>query len=189
MIKKTQSSIKNIAFIAIALILIIPTTRQFVQIQVHKVLAIFAPSIESETDRAQIKNYNWNLVDLDNKVYNFRQAENKIVLISFWATWCPPCIAELPSMQQLYETYKDKIEFVFVSNEKPKTIKVFMNKNEYTFKVYNPIDAPSIELFNVNSIPRTFLINQKGEVVIDKNGAANWNSDAVKTVINKLLND
>jgi hypothetical protein len=92
-------------------------------------------------------------------------------------------------MQQLYETYKDKIEFVFVSNEKPETIKVFMNKNEYTFKVYNPIDASSIELFNVNSIPRTFLINQKGEVVIDKNGAANWNSDAVKTVINKLLND
>jgi thiol-disulfide isomerase/thioredoxin len=187
--KKPLFSLKNLVYLAIVLILVIPSSRQFVQIQIHKGLALFAPNVENETDRVQINNYNWNLIDLDNKVYNFRQAENKIVLISFWATWCPPCIAELPSMQKLYEAYKDKIEFVFVSNEKPETIKAFMKKNNYSFKVYSPLDAPNIELFNVNSIPRTFLINQKGEVVIDKNGAANWNSDSVKSIINKLVKD
>ena len=98
-------TLKNIVFGLIIVLLIIPTTRQFIQIQLHKGLALFSPSIQAQSNQEQIDNYNWNLVDLNDSVYNFRQAENKIVLVSFWATWCPPCIAELPSMQKLYETY------------------------------------------------------------------------------------
>ena len=180
-------TLKNIVFGLIIVLLIIPASRQFIQIQLHKGLALFSPSIETQSNREQITNYNWNLVDLNGSVYNFRQAENKIVLVSFWATWCPPCIAELPSMQKLYEAYSDRIEFVFVSNEKSETIKAFMDKNGYNFKVYTPLEAPIINQFNVSSIPHTFLIDQKGAIVIDKNGAANWNSDAVKEAIDKLL--
>ncbi|SFJ12226.1 Thiol-disulfide isomerase or thioredoxin [Olleya namhaensis] len=187
LMKIPKVTFKNIVFGLIIVLLIIPASRQFIQIQLHKGLALFSPSIQTQSNREQINNYNWNLVDLNGSVYNFRQAENKIVLVSFWATWCPPCIAELPSMQKLYETYSDKIEFVFVSNEKNETIKAFMTKNGYNFKVYTPLEAPIINQFKVSSIPHTFLIDQKGTIVIDKNGAANWNSDTVKATIDKLL--
>jgi len=186
--QKPKITFKNIVFGLIIVLLIIPASRQFIQIQLHKGLALFSPSIETDSKRERITNYNWNLVDLNGGVYNFRQAENKIVLVSFWATWCPPCIAELPSMHKLYEAYSDKIEFVFVSNEEKETIKAFMDKNGYNFKVYTPLESPIINQFKVSSIPHTFLIDQKGAIVIDKNGAANWNSDAVKEAINNLLN-
>ena len=106
--KTPKVTFKNIVFGLIIVLLIIPASRQFIQVQLHKGLALFSPSIQAQSNQEQIDNYNWNLVDLNDSVYNFRQAENKIVLVSFWATWCPPCIAELPSMQKLYETYRGK---------------------------------------------------------------------------------
>ncbi len=185
--KAPKLTIKNILFAIFLLLIIIPTTRQFIQIQLQKGLALFSPGIESVEDRAVITDYNWQLVDINGNAYNFRQAENKIVLISFWATWCPPCIAEMPSMQKLHDDYEGKIEFVFISNEKPEVITSFLQKNNYTFNGYSPLEVPTNTLFKVNSIPRTFLIDQKGSIVIDKNGAANWNSDTVRETIDQLL--
>ena len=109
-----------------------------------------------------------------------------MVLVNFWATWCPPCIAEMPSMQLLYEDYKDKIEFVFVSNEEFSVINEFVSKKGYTFDVYKPITKYP-RAFDVKSIPRTFVIAKNGRIVIDKTGAANWNSKAVRNAIEKLI--
>ncbi len=187
--KKTDLNLKNILFGLFLALLIIPTTRQFIQVQLHKGLALFSPGVENETDRAVIANYNWVLTDLNNEPYNFRQAEKKVTLVSFWATWCPPCIAELPSMQKLHNDYKDKIEFVFISNEKQQVVSAFLRKNNYTFNVYKPSQASSNPLFEVRSIPRNFLIDKNGNVVIDKSGAANWNSEKVRRTIDGLLDN
>ncbi|RAJ12938.1 TlpA family protein disulfide reductase [Olleya aquimaris] len=187
--KLPKVNLKNSLFALIILLLIIPTTRQFIQIQLHKGLALFSPSIESHSGRDVITNYNWQLTDLNNSSYNFRQAENKVVLVSFWATWCPPCIAELPSLQKLYNDYKDSIEFVFISNVDKSVVSAFLKKNNYTFNVYQPSEAPPNTLFDVKSIPRNFLIDKKGNVVIDKSGAANWNSETVRKAIDGLLNN
>lgn len=187
--KTPKLSFKNILFGLFLVLIIIPSTRQLIQIQLHKGLAQFSPSIEDKEDRAVINNYNWNLIDINGNKYNFRQTENKVVLVSFWATWCPPCIAELPSLQKLYDDYKDKIEFVFVSNEDPEKLYEFSVHNGYTFKIYNPVESPAIELFKVTSIPRTFLIDKNGAIVIDKSGAANWNSVKVRSIIDILLKD
>ena len=183
----TKKQRNNIIFLVIIALILIPQTRQPIQIVLHKGLALFSPSIEDESELKTITNYNWRLKDINGNAYNFNQSEGKVVLVNFWATWCPPCIAEMPSMQELYNDYSDKVDFVFVSDEKQDVLKSFLSKKNYSFNVYMPSEAPKIKLFEVRSIPRTFLLNKRGNIIIDKSGAANWNSDTVRDKIDALL--
>ncbi|MDO5977526.1 TlpA family protein disulfide reductase [Flavivirga spongiicola] len=184
---RKKISLKNIIFLIIIAALIIPQTRLPIQIMLHKGLALFGPSVIKDTKQANLTNYNWKLKG-EQGAFNFEETKGKVVLVNFWATWCPPCIAEMPSMQALYNDYKDRIEFIFVSNEDDAVINQFLNKNNYTFKVYNPLTKYP-ESFDVTSIPRTFLIDKQGDIVIDKGGAANWNSDTVRKTIDDLLKE
>lgn len=179
---------QNIIFLILITLLIIPQTRKPIQVVLHKGLALFGPSVIKEKNRTAVNDYNWNLKSVnDNNTFNFNQTKGKVVLVNFWATWCPPCIAEMPSMQKLYTDYKDKIEFVFISNENAETIQRFFNKKEYSFNAYTPISSAP-EPFNVTSIPRTFLLDKTGRIVIDKTGASNWNSHKVRSLIDELRN-
>ena len=186
--KLTRSKITNLIFIALIALMIIPQTRQPIQVFLNKGLALISPSVVKEAKRDSIQDYSWKLVDIKGEPVDFTQSRNKVVLINFWATWCPPCIAEMPSLQELYEDYKDQIDFYFVSNEKEDVLKTFMDKNGYDFNVQIPkTEYP--EVFDVSSIPRTFLIDRSGSIVMDKAGAANWNSKKVRETIEVLLKD
>lgn len=182
-----KRKIKNIIFFVLIGLVLIPQTRKPIQVVLHKTLAVFSPSVLDKANQNKLEDYNWKLKSINGDIYNLeKQAKGKVVLVNFWATWCPPCIAEMPSMELLYEDYKNDMEFVFVSNEDFSVIHKFMAKNDYSFKVYNPLTKYP-EGFNVSSIPRTFLIDKEGNVVIDKTGAANWNSETVRKTINTLL--
>jgi len=164
-LKKPKTS--NIVFIIIILLMIIPQTRQPIQVFLHKGLAMFSPSEVSENDRKGINDYNWKLKSLDGLSFDFEQAKGKVTLINFWATWCPPCIAEMPSLQDLYNDYGDKIEFLLISQEGVPVIQKFLNKHDYTFKILRPIsDIP--EILQTRSIPRTLIISKQGDIIISK---------------------
>lgn len=189
MAKSKKSKIYNLIFIVIIVLLIIPQTRQPIQIFINKgITLIVKPSVIEDAERKVITNYNWKLRDLSKTDFDFNAAKGKVVVINFWATWCPPCIAEMPSMELLYQNYKDNDEvvFLFVSNEDVAVIQKFMFKKEYTFDVYQSVTEYPKE-FNVSSIPRTFVISKKGGIVIDKTGPADWNSERVTTTIDALL--
>ena len=108
------------------------------------------------------------------------------MLINFWATWCPPCIAEMPSLQTLYNDYNEKVVFLFVTHDDFEAVEKFKIQREFNFEVFNPITEIPSEL-KTSSIPRTFVINKNGEIVIDESGAVNWNSDKVRKQLNNLL--
>ncbi|WP_298236767.1 TlpA disulfide reductase family protein [uncultured Algibacter sp.] len=184
--KFSKNRIKNIIFFVLIGLLLVPQTRLPIQVLLHKSLALFGPSTVNESEQNILHDYTWKLKANNGIILDFENTKGKVVLVNFWATWCPPCIAEMPSMQKLYIDYKDKIEFVFVSNEEFSVINRFINKNEYDFKVYNSITRYP-DVFDVTSIPRTFLIDKSGKIVIDKTGAANWNSDSVRNTIDDLL--
>ena len=184
--KISKPKIKNIIFLIIIALLIIPQTRKPIQVFLNKGLAIFSPSIIDADAREAIKNYNWQLEDQEGQRFDYTSTQNKVVLINFWATWCPPCIAEMPSLEKLHNDYKDKIVFLFVSNEDREKISKFMEKHDYNFSTYKAMSQYP-DNFDVTSIPRTFLIDKKGNIVIDKTGASNWNSEKVRTIIDQLL--
>ncbi len=181
-----KSQIKNLVFVVIIALMIIPQTRKPIQVFLQKGLAMISPSVINEEKREAVNDYNWQLQDIEGNAINFNSSKDKVVLINFWATWCPPCIAEMPSLHKLHDDYKDKVDFYFVSNEELDVLNEFLNKNKYSFKVHIP-KTKYPEAFDVSSIPRTFLIDKQGNIVIDKTGAANWNSEKVRSQIDDLL--
>ncbi|MDO6759078.1 TlpA disulfide reductase family protein [Tamlana sp. 2_MG-2023] len=183
---KSNLSLKNMFFVVVIILLIIPQTRQPIQIWINKGLALFSPSTTAKENQHVLTDYNWLLKTKSGELINLEASKGKVILINFWGTWCPPCIAEMPSMQALYEDYKDKVEFVFISDEDHSLTNTFLEEKGYTFETFVPRTAHP-KIFNVTSIPRTFLIDKSGHVIIDKTGAANWDSKEVRKTIDELL--
>jgi thiol-disulfide isomerase/thioredoxin len=184
--KITKKQRNNLIFLVFIAVLIIPQTRQPIQILLHKGLALFSPSVIEEENRTTLLDYNWSLIDEDGNQYNLNEARGKVVLINFWATWCPPCIAEMPSMEKLYRDYKNEVVFLFVSDETREVISKFKYKNKYDFIVYSSITKQP-DIFETGSIPRTYILDKKGNIAIDKSGAADWNSKSVRKLLDTLL--
>ncbi|NRD21417.1 TlpA family protein disulfide reductase [Winogradskyella eckloniae] len=189
MSKGLKSKIINFVFLLLILLLLIPQTRQFIQIIVHKGISIFN-TVEpvSKSDRVKIEDYNWELVKEDLSLYNLNYVKGKVTVINFWATWCPPCIAEMSSLQKLYEQYGHEVAFLFITNESVETINSFKAESKYTFPVYIRKSHGPKEL-KTTSIPRTLVIDKSGAIIVDKTGAVNWNSETVKTQLDELLKE
>ncbi len=175
----------NIIIAVVILVLIIPGTRKPIQIFFNKIFS-FSPSITSEEDRKSITSYEWAIEKNNRDRENLAEYEGEVILINFWATWCPPCIAEMPSFQDLYSDYHDKITFLFISSEDHETVRGYMNRKNFTLPAYRPLSEPP-QPMNGNTLPTTYLLDQQGNIVIKKVGAADWNSETVRKTIDGLL--
>lgn len=123
--------------------------------------------------------YNWSLKTLDGQVFDLERARGRVVLINIWATWCPPCVMEMPGFQRLYDKLKNEIVFVFASYEEAEVLSGFLKKNNYTFPVYIFKTLPSF--YENQGIPVTFVISQEGKIVYKEvGGPIAW--DTKKTV-------
>lgn len=149
-------------------------------------LVSFSPSSIKEENRVDLKSYNWKLLDSEGKSIDFNDMKGKVVLVNMWATWCPPCVAEMPSLEKLYKDYGNKMVFLIVAHDTPKKVTPFMVKNKFTMPIFYEETQTPKELVST-SIPTTFLIDKNGEIVISKKGAADWNSTATRKIIDRLL--
>lgn len=179
--KLNRKTISNIVFVVIIGLLLYPPTKvYFIR------LVSFSPSTITEEKREMLNDYDWKLKGLNTTNIDFNETKDKVVFINFWATWCPPCIAEMPSIQKLYDDYKDKVEFVFVSNEDWTTIEAFYKDKGYDLPTYNILSKVPNQLVS-NSIPATFIIDKNGTIVVDKKGPADWNSDKFRILLDELV--
>ncbi len=152
----------NIIFIVLILIMVIPQTRKPVQIFLNKVLA-FSPSETDEEDREQIADYNWTLENTDRERIDFSEYKGEVIIINYWATWCPPCIAEMPSFQELHEDYGDKVSFFFISGEQHTTTTNFLNKKGLELPSYRMLSKDPKPLGGY-SLPTTYVIDKDGGI-------------------------
>ena len=176
----------DILFWGLVILLIIPTTRVPVSAFFIR-LTSFAPSrLESNEQYFISKNTrSWKLTDLSGKTVRFEDLLDKPVFVNFWATWCPPCRAELPGIQKLYEQYKGKVHFLLLSDEPPGKVKAFAQQHHYLNLPFYRYPFTTRD-FATKSIPATFILSKKGKVVLIKKGAARWDSDKVKKLLDNL---
>ena len=127
--------------------------------------------------------------DLDNNIFSIQDFKGKNLFINYWATWCNPCLAEMPYMAELYEKYKneDDIVFLYLSREELNTIKNYIPKDESLQKlpIYKIITDD--EFFATSGIPTTFIINSDGKVIVKDLGSAFWNDESVYKFIDNLI--
>lgn len=181
---KKYFTLSNIVFvIAIGLLLYKPS-RAWIIRQIS-----FSPSVEKKVNSKKITNYDWQLKGLNTKDINFSNLKGKVIFVNFWATWCPPCIAEMPSIQEFYNEYKDKMAFVFITNEDWLVVDKFYKKHNYNLPTYSLNNGYLKELPSVKSIPRTFVIDKNGFIRVDKTGAADWNSENFKKKMTTFLTE
>ena len=112
---------------------------------------------------------------------------SKLIFINVWATWCGPCNAEMPSIQALYQRYKDhpKMAFYVVSDENPTTVQDFLEKRNYELPFYLFSGAyPAV--LDGSAIPRTYML-RNGQVLAEQVGAINWNDPQVFEFIDRQL--
>ena len=178
---------KNLLFASIILILFLTPAGFQLKVLLHKYIN-FSPSEIAAEEQVTLSNYNWHLKDEDGDVIDFNEFKDNVVVINFWATWCPPCVAEMESFQKLYDSYKNEVVFLFVANDKLEKVNSFMNTNNYSFPNYFEVSSTPLELVS-SSIPATYIINKNGKIVMEKKGSANWNSDSVRKVIDKLIKE
>lgn len=115
----------------------------------------------------------YSLTDLDGKVHSLSDYRGKWVVVNHWATWCPPCLEELPELDQFHLRHKDKDAVVWGVNEEdisPEELRKFLQGNPVGYPVFQvPADSGS-PLGAVPAIPTTFLISPEGEVIARRLG-------------------
>lgn len=118
--------------------------------------------------------------------------KDKIIFLNFWASWCGPCKEEMPSIETLYQRYKER-EIVFltisVDYEGPEPVRKFIEKHRYRFPVLLDPKGKTLDLFEINKIPATLIIDRKGKMIGRVIGPRNWSSPEVYSLIDQMLND
>lgn len=132
------------------------------------------------------KAIDFKLKDLNGKEMSLSDLKGKKVFLNFWATWCPPCKAEMPEIQKLYEETKDSdVVIVAVEIGEPlDTVKSFIDSNKYSFKVLLDSDQSVATKYNIASIPTSYFIDVDGNIVSKHVGG--MNIDQMKEYIKTL---
>ena len=123
------------------------------------------------------------LKDLSGQPINMSSFNGKTVFVNFWATWCRPCVEEIPSLQTAAEQLKDDdIVFLFASEESAEEIEQFKNSHGYKMDF---VQVESLDDLEILGLPTTFIFDTKGKLIFSELGARNWSSDESIALIRK----
>ncbi|OOC09482.1 TlpA disulfide reductase family protein [Thioalkalivibrio halophilus] len=125
------------------------------------------------------------------ETHRLEDRAGQVTLVNFWASWCPPCVHEIPSMNRLEGSY-DEDEFAIVSinfRESPEHILEFMEEVEVDFPVLMDEDGAVSQEWGVFAFPSSFLLDREGRVRYSVNEAIEWDTDEVREVIDELRDE
>jgi thiol-disulfide isomerase/thioredoxin len=132
------------------------------------------------------------LEGLNGEKVQLKTLKGKIIFLNFWATLCGPCKEEMPSMEALYQNYNER-DFVLLAISidygAPEPVRKFIEKNRYHFSVLLDPAGKTLDLFEINKIPTTLILNKNGKMIGRAIGPRNWSNPEVFSFIDQMLHD
>jgi thiol-disulfide isomerase/thioredoxin len=125
------------------------------------------------------------LTELSGTAIDLSEYQGKPVFINFWATWCKPCIQEMPTIAEAQKLHEDVI-FLLASNEEPSQIEKFIKRHDYDFHY---VHLKNMEALNIRALPTTFIFNPEGKLKYSETGFRVWNDPANTQLIDSITND
>ena len=183
--KRWYSKLFDALFVFLVIMLIIPSTRKEVMTYTSKVRMYLTPIEEKEEKKELTGKSTMVFRDGEGEQHNIGEYLDKPVFINYWATWCPPCRAEMPTLEKLYQQYGQDIHFLFISNQPMGKQQDFLNQHNYELPVYQLASRPGGS-FSYSVLPTSLIINRENRVILRKEGAVNWQSKSVREIFDRL---
>ena len=151
--------------------------------------------LKEELENFELSKEKQNISDLkfkdnEGKEISFSDFQDKVLLVNFWATWCAPCIKEMPSLDRLKKKINKNFDVIAISVDRDgvKKVKDFFNEYKITnLKKYFDIKNSLAKEMNLIGLPTSFFINKKGDLIGYFQGDMEWDNDTVIEFINYLI--
>lgn len=187
--KLTVANMLNGVFIVLVLIVFFSPSAKALLIRGLMQVGLFQPDISQPvktTGNTSLPNITFQ--NTDGKILNLSDQKGKVIFMNFWATWCPPCIAEMPSVNELYEKLKNNKNIIFIMVDADHDFSKsapFMNKHQFTLPLYEANSEIPGNLLS-GSIPTTMIFDKNGQLVFRHEGAGDYSSIKVTDYLLKL---
>jgi thiol-disulfide isomerase/thioredoxin len=135
---------------------------------------------------------NVSLIDERENKLKLSDLKGSVVFVNFWASWCPPCIEEIPSIEALFRSLSGEQNFKMITilyRDDMDRITKSAREQGYTFPIYRDPDSSAAQQFGITGVPETFIIDKKGILRDKVIGPYNWDSPAVTGTLLQLINE
>jgi thiol-disulfide isomerase/thioredoxin len=185
------AKIGNVLLIGLLLLLVLnPDAKSWMLRQLVSV-GLFRAEIDHDKSKRAASDATaaFSFTDQNGNTVSVSELKGKVVFINFWASWCPPCRAEMPSMNAMYNKLKDDNRFVFVfinEDDNLATAKKYLQSKQLTLPLFTHSGAISPQIFN-GVLPTTTVLDKQGNIVMMHEGMANYNTDNFLKQLRGLL--
>lgn len=183
-----KKHISTIIFAVFVLVILFVPAAKAKLIQSLMEIGLFKPDLAEDKNSINADLSAIKFKDVNGNVLNLADLKGKIIFLNFWATWCPPCLAEMPSINKFYEQYKNDQEVVFLMIDADSDFakaQNYLNRKNYKFKVYTFASDIPKTIFS-GKLPTTIVFDKKGRIAMNGVGPANYASKEFLTFIQKL---
>ena len=130
--------------------------------------------------------FNLNLMDENGNILSLADFKDKPIFMNMWATWCPPCIAEMPNINKLYKAMGNEVAFVMVSlDDDFETAKAFNSRKGFDLPIYT-LQSRRPVMYQSSTVPTTYVIDGKGQLVLTHKGMANYNTSKFRRFLERI---
>ena len=182
-----KQTVYTLAIIAIVLSFFVTPLGDYSKLLLNRWFAT-APTVIPTENRAKISSYDWRLKDADWVFFNFEKSNGKVVFVTFWRSWHLPSKAQLKDVQELYDSYGDKVDFYIITNEERAPVDLFMEEAGYTFPVtYLIVGDPSP--MTPLQPPGTYIIDKNGRIAVHQTAISDWSNNKVRELLDTLISE
>ena len=184
MIEKKKPSNKflriggNVLFFGALLLLVFNPNAKAWLLQRFMDVGLFKPKIEKTLNNTAPEALSFSYRDAAGNNFTSENLKGKVIFINFWATWCPPCRAEMPSLETMYQQFKDDTDYAFIfinEDEDISKAKEYLSAHALTIPLLQSTSTFPSSLYS-GTLPTTILINKEGVVVMNHTGVGNYSS-------------